>query len=129
MGRLDGLRAQARRLKREGHALYLAARDPRTPWYARLLALAVVGYLVSPLDLIPDFIPVLGIVDDLLIVPLGIRLAIRLIPSEVLAEHREAIEAGTVPGGGGRVAAAVIVLVWVVVLVLLARVVLAAAGR
>lgn len=130
MGRLDGWRAQARRLKREARAIYLAARDPRTPWYARLLALGVVGYLFSPLDLIPDFVPVLGVVDDLLLVPLGIKLVLRLIPTEVLAEHRDAIDAGTVQAGpGSRIAATVIVAVWIAALVLIVRVVAGIAGR
>lgn len=71
-------------------AVYLAARDPRTPWPVRLLAMAVAAYALSPIDLIPDFIPVLGYLDDLLIVPLGILLVVRLIPPELLAEHRAA---------------------------------------
>jgi uncharacterized membrane protein YkvA (DUF1232 family) len=72
------------------HAIYLAARDPRTPWYAKALALAVAGYALSPLDLIPDFVPVLGYLDDLLIVPLGILAVVRLIPPQVMAESRAA---------------------------------------
>ena len=72
------------------HALYLAARDPRVPWYAKAVALAVAAYAFSPIDLIPDFIPVIGYLDDLIIVPLGILLAVRLIPADVLAEHRSA---------------------------------------
>src|SRR6478672_6134290 len=86
--RMDRLRQWARALKRDVHAVYLAARDPRTPWYVKALALAVAAYALSPIDLIPDFIPVLGYVDDLLIVPLGIALATKLIPSGVLEEHR-----------------------------------------
>ncbi|MBL8056706.1 MAG: DUF1232 domain-containing protein, partial [Anaerolineales bacterium] len=77
---LERLRAHARALKAEAYALYLAARDPRTPWYARALAAGVAAYAFSPLDLIPDFIPVLGYLDDLVLVPLGIWLALRLIP-------------------------------------------------
>jgi uncharacterized membrane protein YkvA (DUF1232 family) len=73
-----------------GHAIYLAARDPRTPWYAKALAVAVAGYALSPLDLIPDFVPVLGYLDDLLIVPLGIVAVVRLIPPQVMAESRAA---------------------------------------
>jgi uncharacterized membrane protein YkvA (DUF1232 family) len=83
------LKAWARIAKRDAHALYFAARDPRVPWYARALALTIAGYACSPLDLIPDFIPVIGLVDDLIIVPAGIVLVIRMIPAEVLAEHRE----------------------------------------
>jgi uncharacterized membrane protein YkvA (DUF1232 family) len=80
-------RAQA--LKREAYALYLACRDPRTPWYGRALAAWVVGYAFSPIDLIPDFIPVLGYLDDLILVPLGIALVLKVIPSEVMTECRE----------------------------------------
>lgn len=80
----------ARAIKRDVLAVYLAARDPRTPWPVRLLAMAVAAYALSPIDLIPDFIPVLGYLDDLLIVPLGILLVVRLIPPELLAEHRTA---------------------------------------
>jgi uncharacterized membrane protein YkvA (DUF1232 family) len=71
-------------------ALYLAARDPRVPWHAKALAAAVAAYALSPIDLIPDFIPVLGQLDDLVIVPLGILLSVRLIPPELMAEHRAA---------------------------------------
>src|SRR5205807_4168518 len=78
----------ARAIKRDVHALYLAARDPRVPWYAKAVALAVAAYALSPIDLIPDFVPVLGFLDDLVIVPLGIMLALRLIPPAIMAEHR-----------------------------------------
>ena len=88
--RFDRLRAWARELKCDVHALYLAARDPRVPWYAKAVALGVAGYALSPIDLIPDFIPVIGHLDDLIIVPLGIWLAVRLIPADVLEEHRVA---------------------------------------
>ena len=78
-----------RALRREALALWYAARDPRTPWYAKVIALVVVGYAFSPLDLIPDFVPVLGSLDDLLIVAAGVYVLLRLVPSEVLAEARE----------------------------------------
>ena len=77
-------------LRNETYALYLASRDPRTPWYAKLMVAAVVGYAASPIDLIPDFIPVIGQLDDLLLLPLGIALAIRMIPREVMVEKRQA---------------------------------------
>lgn len=86
---LARLRALARRLKHELTALSIAVRDPRTPWTARLLAGLVLAYALSPLDLIPDFIPVLGLLDDLLLLPLGLWLALRLIPPEVMREARE----------------------------------------
>jgi uncharacterized membrane protein YkvA (DUF1232 family) len=85
----ERLRARARALKREVYALYLAARHPATPWYARVLAALVVAYALSPIDLIPDFVPVLGYLDDVILVPAGIALAIRLVPPAVLAECRE----------------------------------------
>ena len=84
------LKDWARAIRRDAHAVYLAARDPRTPWYAKALAACVAGYALSPLDLIPDFIPVLGYLDDVVIVPLGILAAARLIPPEVWAESRSA---------------------------------------
>ncbi|ARM86237.1 MULTISPECIES: YkvA family protein [Marinobacter] len=79
----------ARTIKRDVHAVWLSARDPCTPWFAKALAVVVAAYAVSPIDLIPDFIPVLGYVDDIIIVPLGIMLVVRLIPPEVISEHRE----------------------------------------
>jgi uncharacterized membrane protein YkvA (DUF1232 family) len=82
------LRNWARSITRDVHALYLAARDPRVPWYAKLLAGCIAAYALSPIDLIPDFIPVLGYLDDLIIVPLGILLVVALIPPGIMAEHR-----------------------------------------
>ena len=78
----------ARRIKRELVAIYLAIRDPRTPWYAKALGAVVVGYAFSPIDLIPDFLPVLGYLDDAILLPLGIWLVIRLVPPEVLEDAR-----------------------------------------
>jgi uncharacterized membrane protein YkvA (DUF1232 family) len=106
------LKLWARRLIRDVHAVYLAARDPRVPWYARVLAIAVAGYALSPIDLIPDFIPVIGYLDDLIIVPLGIWLVVSLIPEEVMAEYRaRAIEARQRPRS--KTAAIVIVAIWI----------------
>jgi uncharacterized membrane protein YkvA (DUF1232 family) len=86
---LATLKEWSRILKRDVHAIRLAARDPRVPWYAKALGLAVAAYALSPIDLIPDFVPVLGYLDDLILVPLGIALVVKLIPANVLAEHRE----------------------------------------
>lgn len=85
---LAALKAWAKRLKREVVALWIAARSADTPWFARLIALLVAAYALSPIDLIPDFIPVLGLLDDLLIVPLGIMLAVRSIPPALVARYR-----------------------------------------
>jgi uncharacterized membrane protein YkvA (DUF1232 family) len=101
-------------LKKETFTLYLACRHPGVPWYAKALALLVVGYALSPIDLIPDFIPVLGYLDDMILIPLGIMLVIRMIPAEVLAECRQKSE--TIVGRAtraGKIAAAVIVLIWI----------------
>ncbi len=113
MSFVERLERWARRLKVEVHALYLAYKDPRVPWYARAFAAVVVGYAFSPIDLIPDPIPVLGYLDDLVLVPLGVALAIRLIPPQVLAECRERARA-TAEKPVSKVAAVVIVAVWVV---------------
>jgi uncharacterized membrane protein YkvA (DUF1232 family) len=85
---MQRLKARARELKTDTYALYLAYRDPRVPWYAKLLVGLIVAYALSPIDLIPDFIPVLGYVDDLVIIPAGIALAVKLLPNGVLEEHR-----------------------------------------
>ena len=82
------LKQQARHLKSETFALYLAARDPRTPWFAKLLVAAIVAYALSPIDLIPDFLPIIGYLDDLVLITIGITLAIKLIPGSVLEECR-----------------------------------------
>ncbi|HEV8638736.1 MAG TPA: YkvA family protein [Chloroflexota bacterium] len=113
LARSDGWRGRARALKAWLRALYLAARDRRVPWTARLVALAVVAYAFSPIDLIPDFIPVLGYLDDLVLLPLGIALAIRLIPREVLEECRAQSELEMAEGRPTSLAgAALVVLVW-----------------
>src|ERR1700743_2696167 len=102
----------ARTIKRDAHALYLASRDPRVPWYAKAVAVAVAASALSPVDLIPDFIPVLGYLDDLIIVPLGIMLVIRLIPPNIMAEHRNlAAAAGDRPVS--MAGAAVIISIWI----------------
>lgn len=116
MALIEKLKQYACQLKAETFALYLAARDPRTPWYAKLIVAAVVAYAFSPIDLIPDFVPVLGYVDDLILVPSGIALALRLVPKQVLAECRVRAQE-TMRNGKpvSRVAGAVIVVLWLVV--------------
>jgi uncharacterized membrane protein YkvA (DUF1232 family) len=110
---LATLKTRAKALKREIHALYLAARDPRTPWYAKVMIGCVVAYALSPIDLIPDFIPVLGYLDDLLLLPLGIYLALKLIPAEVLTDARRRAAASTATLTKSRSAAWVIILLWI----------------
>ena len=90
---LSRIKSWAARLKRDGHAIYLASRDPRVPWYAKALAIAVAGYALSPIDLIPDFIPVVGYLDELILLPLGIWLVVSLIPSEIMVEYRAKADA------------------------------------
>ena len=104
-------RQWARIVKRDAHAIYLAARDPRVPWYAKALALCVAGYALSPIDLIPDFVPVLGYLDDVIIVPLGILAVVKLIPPEIMAEHR-ALAAAAQNRPVSRTATIVIATVW-----------------
>jgi uncharacterized membrane protein YkvA (DUF1232 family) len=101
----------AKTIKRDARALYSAARDPRVPWYAKVLAIAVAAYAASPIDLIPDFIPVLGYLDDLIVVPLGVVFVIKLIPPDVMAEHRALAETQQHPVS--LIAAAVIVVIWI----------------
>ncbi|GAB1154253.1 YkvA family protein [Paenibacillus illinoisensis] len=89
---IDKVKAMAREIKRNVFVLYLAYKDPRVSWYAKLFAVGVVAYAFSPIDLIPDFIPVLGYLDDLIIVPLGITIALKLIPQEVIRDCRDKAE-------------------------------------
>jgi uncharacterized membrane protein YkvA (DUF1232 family) len=113
MSLIQDFRQRARRLKAETLSLYLAARHPQTPWYAKLFVAGIVAYALSPIDLIPDFVPILGYLDDLILIPLGLALAIRMVPPPVLAECRErAQEALSAGKPASRAAAAVIVLIW-----------------
>jgi len=107
-------KAKARTFKQEVYALYLASKDRRVPWYARVVAIVVVAYAFSPIDLIPDPIPVLGYLDDLILIPLGIALVIKLIPAEVLQDCREKA-ASTMKAGKPKnwVAGVIIILIWV----------------
>jgi uncharacterized membrane protein YkvA (DUF1232 family) len=110
----DGWKAKARKLKQEVHALYLVSKDRRVPWHARALAVVVVAYAFSPIDLIPDPIPVLGYLDDLILIPLGIALVIKLIPAEVLQDCRERAASAAKTGKPKNwVAGGVIILIWV----------------
>ena len=117
---LEMWKQKAWQLKIQVYALYLAYRNLRTPWYARLVAAIVVGYALSPIDLIPDFIPVLGYLDDLILVPLGIKIALKLIPEEVMAESRaKALRLDQEGKPVSYVAGVVIALIWIAFVLLL----------
>jgi uncharacterized membrane protein YkvA (DUF1232 family) len=109
-------KTQAKSLRNEIYALYFAARDPRTPWYAKVLAAFIIGYALSPIDLIPDFIPVLGYLDDLIIVPAGIALLIKIIPNGVLQECREKAHSQPISIKRNWVAGTIIILVWLLLI-------------
>jgi uncharacterized membrane protein YkvA (DUF1232 family) len=106
-------------LRREVYALSLAAKDPRVPWYAKVFAVLIMGYILSPIDLIPDFIPVIGYVDDFIIVPAAIVFLIRMIPKEVMEECREKARShrGRIKGKHW-VAASIIVIIWLMAIYL-----------
>ena|ERR1051326_7373408 len=113
---LDRWKRWARELKTESYALYFAMKDPRVPFSAKLVAASVLAYAASPIDLIPDFIPVLGYLDDLIVVPLGVALVVKLIPPEVWAECRDKAERGAAQTKFyARAGAAAIVIVWILV--------------
>ncbi len=109
----ESWKRRARRLKAQTYTLYLAYRHPRTPWYAKVFAALLVGYVFSPIDPIPDFIPGVGLLDEMVVVPIGILIAAKMIPSDVFAECREKareVEEGEKPVS--RVAAVVVVAIW-----------------
>ncbi|MGA8019798.1 MAG: YkvA family protein [Desulfobacterales bacterium] len=111
---LEDLKNKARLLKTEFYAIYLAYKDPRVPIYARIFAVCVVGYTFSPIDLIPDPIPILGYLDDLILVPLGIFLVLKMIPKEVMAEYREQARVTMLKGKPVNwIAAVVFIGIWV----------------
>jgi uncharacterized membrane protein YkvA (DUF1232 family) len=110
---LERWRRRARDLRRDVYALYLACRDPRVPWYAKAFATGLVAYALSPIDLIPDFIPVLGYVDELILLPVGVLLAMKMIPADVLAECRERARLAA-ERPVSRVGAVLIIAVWLV---------------
>jgi uncharacterized membrane protein YkvA (DUF1232 family) len=115
---MNWLRAWAHRVRVDAHAVWLAARDPRTPWPARAMGLAVAAYALSPIDLIPDFVPVLGLLDDLVLLPLGVWLFARMVPAPLFAEHRLAAERASerpVSRGG----ALIILLIWAIAAIMI----------
>jgi len=118
----DRLKEWANRVRLDVLALYLAARDPRVPWYAKALAALVAAYALSPIDIVPDFIPVLGYLDDLVVLPLGIKVAIRLIPDDVMADLRRQAEERINTRPRSAVGAVIIILVWLTAAVILVRI-------
>ena len=113
---LERIKARAPALKRQVTALYLAFCDPRTPWYAKAIAAVVIAYAVSPIDLIPDVIPVLGMLDDLLLIPLGVALAVKLIPAPVWRQSRERAQQALVDPRFSRLGTALVIGLWLLVI-------------
>lgn len=120
-GTKESVKARLGRLKIELVALYLARQDPRVPRRARVLTLLIIGYLISPLDLIPDFIPVLGYVDDFIIVPAGLSLARRMIPKEVLDEYRQKAKDQGIGGRTKWIGAIPIIAIWLLTIYILLK--------
>lgn len=121
---LENIKEKAKALKKEAFALFIAFKDERTPWYARAFSALVLAYAFSPIDLIPDFIPVLGYLDDLVIIPAGITVALKMIPPDVMADSRKQAETQLQEGKSlGWAGAAIIVLIWGAVLFLVYRLV------
>ena len=113
-------KGQVKCVKVETYALYLAYKDPRVPWYAKVFTAIIVGYAFSPIDLIPDFLPIIGYLDDFIIIPLGVLLVLKMIPEPVMAEYRvKAVEKMSQEGYQTWVAGVVIIIVWILVLVLI----------
>ena len=117
---VNRIRDRSQALQSQIYAVYFAARDPRTPWLAKALVFLVVAYTLSPIDLIPDFIPVLGYLDDLIIVPAGITLALRLIPRNVMAESRKKAGGQSPHGIVKSIGAGIIVIIWILSIIVLA---------
>jgi uncharacterized membrane protein YkvA (DUF1232 family) len=125
----ERLKQKSRHLKIEIYALYLAYRDPRVPWYAKAFVALVVGYALSPIDLIPDFIPVLGYLDDLVLIPLGVAVALKMIPEKVMDDCRiRSKELMNKKKPINRVAAVVIICIWLMLIVMTIALVVKASG-
>ena len=124
------LKEHASALNREVYALYIAGRDPRVPWYARIFMGLVLAYALSPIDLIPDFVPVLGYLDDLVILPLGIALSLKMIPAQVMTEARQKAEEALRQGKpSSRVGAILIIAIWLIMLAVVIGLLARAARR
>ncbi len=110
------LKEKARQLKNETYALYLASKDRRVPWYAKAFVVLIVAYALSPIDLIPDFIPVLGYLDDLILIPAGIWLALKMVPQDVMDDCRKRAREEMGSGKTNWLGAAIIVVIWAMIL-------------
>jgi uncharacterized membrane protein YkvA (DUF1232 family) len=117
------LKESAQQLKNQTYVIYLAFKHPHTPWYAKVLLIFVIGYALSPIDLIPDFIPVLGYIDDLIILPLGISIALKMIPKEVILECRGKAASERINGKIKWFGLGIIILIWLIVLSVIAIVI------
>lgn len=118
----ENWKARAHHLKQETYTLYLAVRDRRTPWYAKLFSGVVVAYAFSPIDLVPDFIPVLGYLDDLILIPLGVAVAVKMIPTDVMQECRQRATQEFASGKPvNYVAGVLIALIWIILVALMIR--------
>jgi uncharacterized membrane protein YkvA (DUF1232 family) len=120
----ESRKEKAKRLKTEVYAICIAMKDSRVPWYAKLLMALIIGYAISPIDFIPDFIPVIGQIDDLIIVPAGIALVIRMIPKNVMEEYRQKAIAEPINTRTKWILAAIIVSIWFLAICLVFRLVL-----
>ena len=118
---LDSWNKKASILKAELDALYLCSKDPRIPWYAKALLLIVLGYALSPVDLIPDFIPVIGYLDDIILIPMGIACVVRMIPKEVLEECRKQARSRPTNKGKHWIAAIVILFIWLLAIMMISK--------
>lgn len=121
--RINDWKARAKALEREVYALYLCSRHPKTPLYAKLFALLIVGYALSPIDLIPDFIPILGYIDDLVLIPFGIALLIRMMPKDVLEECRQKAQSPRANKPTRWTGAVMVVCLWVLAIYVIFRLV------
>lgn len=127
---MEKLKQRANALKRDVTALWFAYKDKRTPWYAKVFAIIVVAYAMSPVDLIPDFIPVLGYLDDLILIPLGIALALKLIPAQVMTDaRRQAQDHLIADKSSGWIAAVVVILIWILIITAIGAAVWKAVAR
>jgi len=127
---ISKLKQHAVTLKREVYALFIASRDPRVPWYAKVFMGLILAYALSPIDLIPDFIPVFGYLDDLIIVPLGITLALKMVPAQVMSDARKQVEESPQQGKPIiRAGAIIIIVIWVIIFAAVIWFVVGAKGK